>query len=870
MADYSELKRKAQEIRDEVKAGANTASRVGIAIEETINALEAESVRAVAKEGSLQNDIQSINERIQDLGDIREGVGELQEDVTEQGKDLDNLMTILEGKLDIKDLGSGLRPDQAVSEIINYVRTNNIKSALVFKYIDTDNSSTFGICISRIGVSGWILYLVARKGIEVLKYNSYGSRETWNEYGGVLRHSLNSVADEQLECLSIKGLKSVLITKQDELAPGDGITLAGNTVSTLIGDGLAYNGREMVVSHDATLKTTKGKLGVNTGHGLFFTPDNNLGVRTGKGLTINHDDGTVEVAKEVFDEIGAKAPLDGYAPKLKVKYSEELVGRDGQTEEARIGELRATGGAQLSIGDGNATVVKVKGKSVVWNQFVNYAKISTGAFGLTIKGTEDGQIHLSGTYTNTKAGEIRLSRTNIIIPNGHKVIIPSEKKDGVMFRLQGGNSYNTITTSNGNMYYDPVIHVDCTEGQEVDMYIRFSLHNLTLMFGAGNEPATIEEFEARKPLGVTNEYNEGKIISFDGDAVKSVGFNAWDEEWEVGGFYGGNKLTQENYNNTIRSKNYIPVIPKAVYKFTTPLTLYINYFDVNKKYLSAITVYPSTTSFTIPENAHYMWHRSFDNTYGSTYKNDICLHLVHSGYRDGEYEPYVDDIHSLPDIKNIKDNNGNILFPYGLCSAGNVYDEITTTKAIKRVGVVDMGTLTWLDRDVATPDNTSSYKIMLAPSQTNNMGQALKAVALNAKYIWLETKALNVRELPDKTYMFSNGDIYLRDNDYTILNDIKAAMQGVLLYYELATPIEVDLQEPLNMTYEAWDFGTEELIADTPTTPMDADIAYMFNAVDRIRENSKHTMEAEGRLAELERMVTELQTQLTNLTTGNE
>ena len=39
MADYSELIRRAQEIRDEVKAGANTANRVGVAMEETVNAI---------------------------------------------------------------------------------------------------------------------------------------------------------------------------------------------------------------------------------------------------------------------------------------------------------------------------------------------------------------------------------------------------------------------------------------------------------------------------------------------------------------------------------------------------------------------------------------------------------------------------------------------------------------------------------------------------------------------------------------------------------------------------------------------------------------------------------------------------------------
>ena len=69
-------------------------------------------------------------------------------------------------QLAVKDLGTDLQPHIATGNIITYVKDNNIKETVLFKYIDTDGSSTLGVCISRINDIGWIIYLVARKGIE--------------------------------------------------------------------------------------------------------------------------------------------------------------------------------------------------------------------------------------------------------------------------------------------------------------------------------------------------------------------------------------------------------------------------------------------------------------------------------------------------------------------------------------------------------------------------------------------------------------------------------------------------------------------------------------------------------------------------------
>lgn len=55
------------------------------------------------------------------------------------------------------------------------------------------------------------------------------------------------------------------------------------------------------------------------------------------------------------------------------------------------------------------------------------------------------------------------------------------------------------------------------------------LIDLTLMFGKGNEPSTVEEFEAMFPENYY-KYNSGEIINSNINAIEAVGFNQWDEE----------------------------------------------------------------------------------------------------------------------------------------------------------------------------------------------------------------------------------------------------------------------------------------------------------------------------------------------------
>lgn len=360
-----------------------------------------------------------------------------------------------------------------------------------------------------------------------------------------------------------------------------------------------------------------------------------------------------------------------------------------------------------------------------------------------------------------------------------------------------------------------------------------SVHDLTQMFGAGNEPTTIEEFNARKPLGVTDDYNEGELISTTADELKSVGFNAWDEEWEVGAIATETGL---NYPSTssIRSKNYSACIPNMLYASNVNLYRGIIFYDQNKTFVK--TLFPSArVSFTTPANAYFFKINS-PSSYGTTYNHDICIHLVHTGTRKGQYEPYKEFRLPLP-IKDIKDKNGNQLFSNGLLSAGTAYDEITATNAIKRIGVVDMGTLSW--------NYNSSALRFYCNFNKHNKGLAN---VVCPKY---STDNISIAE-KDKTITSSEDyeAIYAKDSSYTSAAPFKAAMSGVMLYYELAEPIEVDIEE-WDRRYEVSDFGTEEVISDTPTTPLKADIIYEYNAKGRIEANERGIEELNDKIAEM-------------------
>lgn len=454
--------------------------------------------------------------------------------------------------------------------------------------------------------------------------------------------------------------------------------------------------------------------------------------------------------------------------------------------------FRQTNGGD-GVGYSEAWLDRLKGNTVVWNQVVNISNVvvqyDKNLYTIT---RSDGLIEVSkseGGSTSSDSIFVYYAH-NFIASRRYLIVYNLKRFDGqnTGHRLNGngiydGSKYHDLIDVNGTDYkfFSPTesftskqmqIPQTVTAGVALSYTLRPVIYDLTQMFGAGNEPTTIEEFNARKPLGVSDAYNEGELISTTADEIKSVGFNAWDEEWEMGAYDDSNG-DEINTNTHIRNVAPIKVLPNMAYEFCGP-TKFVFWYDADMNFISPRIQASKNTTHTSPANAAYMNFYVYQVT---EYNHDICIHLVHTGTRNGQYEPYKEYRLPLP-IKDIKDKDGNQLFPNGLLSAGTAYDEITATKAIKRIGV----------------------------------------------------------------RAYQDGDTWT---------------DGVNTYYELAEPIEVDIDE-WDRSYDVSDFGTEEVIFDTPTTPLKADIIYEYNAKGRIEANERGIEELNDKLAEMNEKVGEM------------
>ena len=177
------------------------------------------------------------------------------------------------------------------------------------------------------------------------------------------------------------------------------------------------------------------------------------------------------------------------------------------------------------------------------------------------------------------------------------------------------------------------------------------------------------------------------------------------------------------------------------------------------------------------------------------------------------YYPY-----SAPTLKPVRiagiastDANGDALdgvewTAQTLRAAGSVRDELTADELVTRVGVVDLGTLTWYASSVA-----GIFSATVEGMAINATAQGRLDGLACASYP-IDTVTNVDANMNDKTMKRNNGLVYVRDNSYTTAAEFKAAMNGVLLFYELATPTTTPISPALPMTYRVQQGGTESIV----------------------------------------------------------
>jgi hypothetical protein len=485
--------------------------------------------------------------------------------------------------------------------------------------------------------------------------------------------------------------------------------------------------------------------------------------------------------------------------------------------------MRRTANGQ-HVKDGAARIESIKGNSVVWNQLSNpyvsayvaqYISIDGGIFVITSDVSNTEWLTVSkpiayktrhyyyynfSTRTNPTSGFYSEINSNTVRANV-PMIIQSEvdKSTSIALRLEPGN---------------------------LGVKFEFQVIDLTHMFGPGNEPTTIDEFYARIPMGVDlNAYNEGEVIHMRADGIKSVGVNAWDEIL-LNEVLNSNGATVASESRTTTS--YIRVLPNATYYLKLPS---LNntagrqaFYDEDKNFiLFEFDGARPNTQFTTPPNAAYMRY-CFTQEYGTTYNHDICFNLSDASI-NGQYFPYIKRVEDLAVIGKY--------FPDGMKSAGTIHDEIRYNKTtqkwekVVRIGEVDMGTLQWNYNDSIMHFSAVVQDLAIKSDYYERLNGVICSLYPADTQIEINTNAL------DKSIKRYQKTIYIRDSSYTDAESFTAAMQGVILYYELAEPIVAELDDEdqfKNLGYQVWNGGTESIIVSTPSTPLIADVTYNFKA----------------------------------------
>ena len=441
------------------------------------------------------------------------------------------------------------------------------------------------------------------------------------------------------------------------------------------------------------------------------------------------------------------------------------------------------------------SVKSVGGRSIVWNQLVKpVPAVVTGA-GVKATFSDDGIITLNGTATTTGSA---VSVQPVKNQKGHKYLMIANPlsgvygKDQLQFSSQSygqdSTGHGTIITnesSNEKWYYTLYVY----EGVTYDnVKLQPQIFDLTAMFGSGNEPSTVEEFEKMFPADYY-PYNAGEIISADTESIIEQGANL---------YYGTDMLKcgSDDYEyiaNSYRCKA-IKLKPNTTYtlSFTSDKTSeIILLMNVN-------TVVNSQPYLDFRKTSDNRSYRTGDNgclyvgVYagnGNVASADVvkrlseCKIMISEGDTPTAYAPFHRNEYAIPEA--IKALPG-----YGW-SAGTArnYVDYENKRYVQCVQSVDLGTLSWRVGD------SVSFKTFQLTGQKLTKNYDIAPNILCSKY---PTKTQN--ELWGKinvtgitTAANVDGYVYLNDTAYTDAAAFQQAMQGVMLYYELESPIVTDI-----------------------------------------------------------------------------
>lgn len=581
-----------------------------------------------------------------------------------------------------------------------------------------------------------------------------------------------------------------------------------------VGDALAEK-----ANATATETALAGKVDKVTGKGLVAV-DATL-TQTGDAADAKKVGDEITHVKQDINELEeGKADASGTSENLTAGNAEQLLTDKGITDKVPY-LLRASGG-----NGADRETDKIVGGTVAWNQVVQNGNFADGSSNWVGSGALTVTDNVA-TYTASSRYDGVYQDLTSTYKSGHKFFMHTKLKtttatDQIQFITLGTavalGVYSKSTTEWQTVETIASATADFNRvrirDNRVSDWDSFQITNvmvtdLTQMFGTVIADRAYALEQATQGSGIawlrsmgffTADYypfDLGTLKSVEGLTAHSmVGFNQWDEEWEVGGLFNATGLPWST-SDRIRGKNFIPVAAGLTYYANVTLSACC-WYDANYNFIIGTTQY--FTSFTAPQNAAFMKFAT-NASYGVTYNHDICINLSDPA-KNGEYKPYVK--HSYPldsswiGMGVIKlDSNNQIYYD------GDEYYSDGKTKT--RYGLVDLGTLNW------EYSNSGYFYARSALAGGKVVTNSVINNMVCTKYIAVTGGSIANGTAPDKSFGTENTNpptLRVNDTDYSDPDVLKTALNSVYCVYELAT-FTTEEAEPFQNPQILDPYGTE-------------------------------------------------------------
>lgn len=434
------------------------------------------------------------------------------------------------------------------------------------------------------------------------------------------------------------------------------------------------------------------------------------------------------------------------------------------------------------------SVKSVSGRSVIWNQMYNEFKYG----GSTLNCKPIFKSHkylLRAHYTVLEDVKAYLYFRDVLYT-------PTTNRQITKDLTAGSGKISWITSplgehSDGGEFgtFILVNNADGSRKYDTSPFSNHEIFDLTAMFGANNEPASVEEFEKMFPADYY-PYNAGEIVSAGTESIIEQGKNLFDYTDKT--HYGANISKVEN--GVIYTKGLTTTV------LNVPTI-------AGNKYTLSFKVKSNTAN-----QGGLRW--SLQKGKNISYAHDSSLIKSEVGFAaNTEYQavvPFVADTDFVSlctivgMVYDVQLENGNTItnyFPfyqtehpisetikalpgYGW-SAGTArnYVDYENKKYVQCVNSVDLGTKNW--RMYKDGDYTPFFYLNAVSDIRGGTSNFLCP-----KYQYVK---IGVTDSASGLYVLENTTVRVRDTAYTDATAFKQAMQGVMLYYELETPIVTDI-----------------------------------------------------------------------------